>query len=113
MKKIEAIIRPIKLEVVKSALADAGISGLTVSDVRGCGSGLSPSVESYRGEAFVIRMPPKVRLELTVKDDDVDPIIDLLIEHARTGQDGDGKIFVYPIDFCVRIRTGETGESVL
>jgi nitrogen regulatory protein P-II 1 len=113
MKKIEAIIRPIRLEAVKAALSEAGVTGITASDVRGCGrqGGQRPSV--FRGEEYVIHLPPKVKLEIVVRDDDVDEVISVLLEQAYTGEEGDGKIFVLPMGDAHRIRTGERGESVL
>jgi nitrogen regulatory protein P-II 1 len=113
MKKIEAIIRPMRLESVKSALAEAGVSGMSVTDVRGSGRGGGHPPGLFRGEEYIIRLPPKVKLELTLRDEDVDEVIELLLEHARTGDEGDGWIFVLPAGEAIRIRTGETGESVL
>jgi nitrogen regulatory protein P-II 1 len=113
MKKIEAIIRPLRLEAVKTALAEAGLTGMTVSDVRGAGRAGGQRPDVFRGEAFVMRLPPKVKLELTVRDADVDAVIALLLEQARTGEEGDGKIFVLPAGDARRIRTGETGDAVL
>jgi nitrogen regulatory protein P-II 1 len=113
MKKIEAIIRPMRLESVKSALAEAGVTGMSVTDVRGSGRGGGHQPGSFRGEEYIIRLPPKVKLELTLRDEDVDEVIELLLEHARTGDEGDGWIFVLPAGEAIRIRTGETGESVL
>lgn len=113
MKKIEAIIRPLRLEAVKTALAEAGISGMTASDVRGSGRSGGQGADLYRGEQFILRLPPKVKLELTVRDEDVDEVIAILLEQARTGEEGDGKIFVLPAASATRIRNGETGETVL
>lgn len=113
MKKIEAIIRPLRLEPVKSALAEAGITGMTASDVRGSGRGGGHRPGLFRGEEYVIRLPPKVKLELTVRDEDVDEVIEILLEQARTGEEGDGWIYVLPAAEAVRIRTGETGDSAL
>lgn len=113
MKKIEAIIRPLRLESVKSALAEAGITGMTASDVRGSGRGGGHRPGSFRGEEYVIRLPPKVKLELTVRDEDVDEVIEILLAQARTGEEGDGWIYVLPAAVAVRIRTGETGDSAL
>lgn len=113
MKKIEAIIRPLRLEAVKSALAEAGITGMTVSDVRGSGRAGGQRPDFFRGEQYIMHLPPKIKLELTVRDDDVEEIIALLLEQARTGEEGDGKIFVLPAAEARRIRTGEVGESVL
>lgn len=113
MKKIEAIIRPLRLEAVKAALADAGATGMTVIDVRGSGRGGGHAPSTFRGEEYLIRLPPKVKLEMTVRDQDLDEIIELLRENARTGEEGDGWIFVLPAAEALRIRTGETGDSVL
>lgn len=113
MKKIEAIIRPVRLEAVKSALAESGVTGITVSDVRGCGrqGGQRPSL--FRGEEYVIHLPPKIKLEMVIRDDDVDDAVAVIIEQAYTGEEGDGKIFVLPMTDAVRVRTGESGDSVL
>ena len=113
MKKIEAIIRPLRLEAVKSALAEAGISGMTVSDVRGSGRSNGQGMDFFRGEQYILHLPPKVKLELTVRDKDVDEVIEILLEQARTGEEGDGKIFVLPAGEARRIRTGESGDVVL
>jgi len=113
MKKIEAIIRPLRLEAVKSALAEAGITGMTVSDVRGSGRAGGQRPDLFRGEQYIMRLPPKIKLELTVRDEVVDEVIEILLEQARTGEEGDGKIFVLPAVEARRIRTGEAGESVL
>ena len=113
MKKIEAIIRPLQLEAVKSALAEAGVTGMTVSDVRGSGRARGQRADTFRGEQYIIHLPPKIKLELTVRDEDVDAVIAVILEHARTGEEGDGKIFVLPAAEARRIRTGETGDGVL
>jgi nitrogen regulatory protein PII len=113
VKKIEAIIRPVRMEAVKTALAESGVTGITASDVRGCGrqGGQRPSL--FRGEEYVIHLPPKIKLEIVVPDDDVDDVIAVILEQAHTGEEGDGKIFVMEATGAVRIRTGESGESVL
>jgi len=113
MKKIEAIIRPLRLEAVKSALAEAGITGMTVGDVRGSGRAGGQRPDLFRGEQYIMHLPPKIKLELTVRDDDVEQVIELILEQARTGEEGDGKIFVLPAAEARRIRTGDAGESVL
>ena len=113
MKKIEAIIRPLRLEAVKAALADAGASGMTVIDVRGSGRSGGHQPSTFRGEEYLIRLPPKVKIEMTVRDQDVEEIIQVLLEQARTGEEGDGWIYVLPAAEALRIRTGETGEGVL
>jgi nitrogen regulatory protein P-II 1 len=113
MKKIEAIIRPLRLEAVKTALAEAGVTGITVSDVRGSGRQHGHGPYSYRGEEYIIELPSKIKLEIVARDDEVDEVIEVLLEHARTGEEGDGKIFVLSARDAVRIRTGEAGENVL
>ena len=112
MKKIEAVIKPFKLEDVKDALAEAGVTGMTVSDVKGYGRQQGHS-ELYRGAEYVVDFLPKIKLELIVADEDVDSIITLIIESAKTGKIGDGKIFVSPIEKIVRIRTGEQDEKAI
>lgn len=113
MKKIEAIIRPLRLESVKSALAEAGISGMTLSDVRGSGRAGGQRPDIFRGQQYVMHLPPKVKLELTLRDQDVEEAIAIILAHARTGEEGDGKIFVFPMSEARRIRTGEEGDTVL
>ncbi len=113
MKKIEAIIRPLRLEAVKSALAEAGVEGMTAGDVRGTGRTGGPRPDAFRGEQYVMHLPPKVKLELTVRDSHVDEVIALILEQARTGEEGDGKIFVLPMADARRIRTGETGDEAV
>ena len=112
MKKIEAVIKPFKLEDVKDALAQAGITGMTVSDVKGYGRQQGHS-ELYRGAEYVVDFLPKIKLELIVADEDVDSTIAVIIEAAKTGKIGDGKIFVSPIEKIVRIRTGEQDEEAI
>jgi len=112
MKKIEAIIRPEKLEIVKNALAEKGYTGLTVSDVRG--RGLQGGItERYRGREYTVDLLPKVKLEIVVKDDDVEDVIKTICENAKTGKHGDGKIFVIPVETVVRVRTGERDGEAL
>ena len=113
MKKIEAIIRPLRLEAVKSALAEAGVSGMTLSDVRGSGRAGGQRPDMFRGQQYVIHLPPKVKIEITLRDEDVDEAIAIILEQARTGEEGDGKIFVLPASEARRIRTGENGDGVL
>lgn len=113
MKRIEAIIRPLRLEAVKSALAETGVTGLTVSDVRGSGRGGGQTGGTFRGEEYILRLPPKIKLEMTVLDEEVEPIVNCLLEFARTGDEGDGWIFVLPGQDALRIRTGETGDASL
>jgi len=112
MKKIEAIIRPNKLNEVKDALAKYGIKGMTVSEVAGCGL-QKGHVGIYRGKEYSISLLPKVRLEIVAESDVVDEIVDIIVSHARTGEVGDGKIFVSTIDQVYRIRTRESGKYAL
>lgn len=112
MKRIEAIIRPLKLDEVKIALTEVGVTGLTVSDVRGFGRQRGHR-ESYRGADYSVELPTKVKIELIVRDEDMDEVVNTILKHAHTGQPGDGKIFVMPMEDAVRIRTEERGEEVL
>lgn len=112
MKKIEAIIKPFKFEDLKDALAQAGVAGMTVLDVKGYGRQQGHS-ELYRGEEYIVDFLPKIKLELIVADKDVDSIIDIIIKAAKTGNIGDGKIFVSPIEKIIRIRTGEQDEEAI
>lgn len=112
VKKIEAIIKPFKLEDVKDALQEAGVSGMTVSDVKGYGRQLGHS-ELYRGAEYVVDFLPKIKIEVIVTDDSVDNIISIIIEAAKTGKIGDGKIFVTPVEKIIRIRTGEEDEEAI
>lgn len=112
MKKIEAVIKPFKLEDVKDALAEMGITGMTVSEVKGYGRQKGHS-ELYRGAEYVVDFLPKVKMEMVVDDDQVDSVVDTVVEAARTGKIGDGKIFVSEIDKIVRIRTGETDSEAI
>ncbi|MCK5294414.1 MAG: P-II family nitrogen regulator [Arcobacteraceae bacterium] len=112
MKKIEAVIKPFKLEDVKDALAEAGITGMTVSDVKGYGRQQGHS-ELYRGAEYVVDFLAKTKIELIVNDDEVQNVIKLISDSAKTGKIGDGKIFVSPIEQVVRIRTGETGSEAV
>ncbi|MEO0770981.1 MAG: P-II family nitrogen regulator [Cyanobacteria bacterium J06649_4] len=106
MKRIEAIIRPFKLDEVKIALVNAGIVGMTVSEVRGFGR-QKGQTERYRGSEYTVEFLQKLKLEIVVEDTQVDMVVSKIIESARTGEIGDGKIFVSPVDEIVRIRTGE------
>ncbi|APW66651.1 MULTISPECIES: P-II family nitrogen regulator [Arcobacteraceae] len=112
MKKIEAVIKPFKLEDVKDALTEAGITGMTVSDVKGYGRQQGHS-ELYRGAEYVVDFLPKIKLELIVAEADVDSTIKLITDSAKTGKIGDGKIFVSAIEKIVRIRTGEEDEEAI
>lgn len=112
MKKITCIFRPSKLETVKERLGREGIKGMTVSHVIGCGL-QKGSTAQYRGNLYVVNLLPKVKLELVVADEMVERIIDLILIEAKTGEIGDGKIFISPVDDVIRIRTGERGETTL
>jgi len=112
MKKIEAIIRPFKLEDVKIALVNSGIVGMTVSEVRGFGR-QKGQVERYRGSEFTVEFLQKLKVEVVVENEKVSSVIDAIAEAAKTGEIGDGKIFISSIDSVVRIRTGDTDEGAL
>ena len=112
MKKIEAVIRPIKLDEVKSALADIGVHGMTVADVRGFGR-QQGRTEKYRGNTYTVNLLPKVRVEVVVAEEVADEALAIIEAAARTGEIGDGKIFVYPVERVIRIRTGEENEDAL
>jgi len=112
MKKIEAIIKPFKLEEVKDALSELGISGLTISEVKGFGR-QKGHTELYRGAEYVIDFIPKIKIEVVVPDDMAEKVIEAVATSARTGKIGDGKIFVIPVEDAIRIRTGERGKEAL
>jgi nitrogen regulatory protein PII len=112
MKKIEAIIKPFKLEEVKEALAGIGITGMTVLEVKGFGR-QKGHTELYRGAEYVVDFIPKVKIEVAVPADAVPAVIERILTAARTGKIGDGKIFVYDLDEAIRIRTGERGKEAL
>ena len=112
MKKIEAVIRPIKLDEVKAALGDIGVTGMTVTDVRGFGR-QQGRTEKYRGNTYTVNLLPKVRVEVVVSDELSEEALAIIEEAARTGEIGDGKIFVYPVERAIRIRTGEEGDEAL
>jgi nitrogen regulatory protein P-II 1 len=112
MKEIVAIIRPDKLEIVKQSLEDVGCHGLTVIDVKGRGRQLGIT-ESYRGSDYRIDLLSKTRLEIITNDEDVEKVIDTIVKTAQTGDIGDGKIFISPVDEVVRIRTGERGTKAV
>jgi len=112
MKKIEAIIKPFKLDEVREALSEMGITGLTVTEVKGFGR-QKGHTELYRGAEYVVDFLPKIKIEIVVKTDHVDAAIEAIIKAARTGKIGDGKIFVTAIDQVIRIRTGEVGADAL
>ena len=112
MKKVEAIIRPFKLDQVKIALVNAGIVGMTVSEVRGFGR-QKGQTERYRGSEYTVEFLQKLKLEVVVEDNQVQTVIDKIINASRTGEIGDGKIFVSPVDKIVRIRTGEDNTDAI
>ncbi len=112
MKKIEAVIKPFKLEDVKEALAEAGITGMTVSEVKGYGR-QAGHTELYRGAEYVVDFIPKIKIEVVVGQDEVDNVVQTIVESARTGKIGDGKIFVTDIEKVIRIRTGEEDEEAI
>jgi nitrogen regulatory protein P-II 1 len=112
MKQITAIIKPFKLEEVREALAEVGVTGLTVTEVKGFGR-QKGHTELYRGAEYVVDFLPKVKVEVVVKDDDVERCIEAIVKAAKTGKIGDGKIFVTPVEQVVRIRTGETDEAAV
>jgi nitrogen regulatory protein P-II 1 len=112
MKKIEAYIRPFKLDEVKDALTRAGIKGMSVSEVKGFGRQRGHK-EIYRGSEYTVDFLPKIKLEIVVRDSDLDAAIDAIIESAATGKLGDGKIFIYDVLDAIKIRTGESGETIL
>jgi len=112
MKKIEAVIKPFKLEDVKDALAEMGITGMTVSEVKGYGRQKGHS-ELYRGAEYVVDFLPKIKMEMIVDDKDVDQVTSTIVEAARTGKIGDGKIFVSEVEQIIRIRTGETDTEAI
>lgn len=112
MKKIEAIIKPFKLDEVKDALNGIGIKGMTVSEVKGYGR-QKGHTEIYRGAEYVVDFVPKIRLDIIVQDELVDQVINTIVEKSRTGKIGDGKIFVTPVERVIRVRTGETGSEAI
>jgi nitrogen regulatory protein P-II 1 len=112
MVKVEAIIKPFKLDELKSALTEAGIQGMTVTEVKGFGRTGGKS-EIYRGSAYVVDFIPKVMVEIVISDQLLPTVLDVIQNNARTGRIGDGKIFVHPVDEVVRIRTGERGEQAI
>lgn len=112
MKKIEAIIKPFKLDDVKDALNEIGIHGMTVTEVKGFGR-QKGHTELYRGAEYVVEFLPKIKIEAIVSDEDVEKVIETILKTARTGNIGDGKIFVYDIKDVIRIRTGERGKEAI
>ncbi|MDR3666764.1 MAG: P-II family nitrogen regulator [Ignavibacteriaceae bacterium] len=112
MKKIEAIIRPFKLDEVKEALMEEGIRGLTISEVRGYGR-QKGHTETYRGSEYRIEFIPKIKIEVVVEDGKSEKVVDAILRTAKTGQVGDGKIFIYDVKDVIRIRTEESGQDAL
>ena len=112
MKKIEAVIKPFKLPEVKEALADFGIVGMTVTEVKGFGR-QKGQTELYRGSEYSVDFLPKIKIEVVLHEDKVEAAVDAIIQAARTGKIGDGKIFVLPVEEVVRIRTGETADAAV
>ena len=112
MVKIEAIFRPQRFEAVKDALARVGIKGMTVSEVRGCGK-QKGAVEHYRGSEYEIMLHPKVKIEIVTLKDNQEKVIEAISHAARTGETGDGKIFIYELAEAVQVRTGQCGEGVI
>jgi nitrogen regulatory protein P-II 1 len=112
MKRVEAVIKPFKLEDVKDALAEIGITGMTVSEVKGYGRQKGHS-ELYRGAEYVVDFLPKIKMEMVVDDDSVEQVVSTIVEAARTGKIGDGKIFVSDIEKVIRIRTGEADSEAI
>jgi nitrogen regulatory protein P-II 1 len=112
MKKIEAVIKPFKLDEVREALSEIGVSGMTVTEVKGFGR-QKGHTELYRGAEYVVDFLPKIKLELVIADHQVDAALEAIVAAARTGKIGDGKIFVTSVEQVVRIRTGETGEEAV
>ena len=112
MKKVEAVVRHFKLEDVKNALTEKGIHGMTVSEVRGYGR-QKGHTEIYRGTEYAVDFVPKVKIEVVCSDSNLQSVIDTIVKTAQTGQIGDGKIFVLPLERCIRIRTGEEGNEAI
>jgi len=112
MKKVEAIIKPFRLDQVRDALAEVGIDGLTITEVRGFGRQKGHQ-ELFRGNEYVVDLLPKLKVEVVIADEQLEPVVNALMSAARTGNIGDGKIFVYSLEAAHRIRTGETGVEAL
>jgi nitrogen regulatory protein P-II 1 len=112
MKKVEAIIKPYKLDDVKNRLRELGVQGMTINEVKGFGR-TGGKQEVYRGSAYVVDFVPKVAVEIVVPDDLLNQVVEAILQTARTGKIGDGKIFVTPVDDVLRIRTGEKGEDAI
>ena len=112
MKMVTAIVKPFKLDEVREALSGIGVQGITVTEVKGFGR-QKGHTELYRGAEYVVDFLPKVKVEVVVKDEDVDRVVEAIVAAAKTGKIGDGKIFVTPVEQVIRIRTGETNESAV
>ncbi|GAB6076026.1 P-II family nitrogen regulator [Desulfurobacterium crinifex] len=112
MKKVEAVIKPFKLDEVKDALTEIGITGMTISEVKGFGR-QKGHTELYRGAEYTIDFIPKIKLEVIVPDKSVEKVVEVIVNSAKTGRIGDGKIFILPVEDAVRIRTGERGQEAL
>ncbi len=112
MKKVEAIIKPFKLDEVKDALQSAGITGMTITEVKGHGRQKGHK-EIYRGAEYTVDLIPKIKIELVVSSDAVQEVVRVILHSARTGKIGDGKIFILPVDEVIRIRTGESGRDAI
>ncbi|MGB4883107.1 MAG: P-II family nitrogen regulator [Neisseria sp.] len=112
MKKIEAIVKPFKLDDVREALTDLGITGMTVTEVKGFGR-QKGHTEVYRGAEYAVDFLPKIKIELVLPDDQVERVIEVIVETARSGKVGDGKIFVLPVEDAIRIRTGERSDAAV
>jgi nitrogen regulatory protein PII len=112
MKKVEAIIKPFKLEEVKEALAGVGVEGMTVSEVKGFGR-QKGHTEIYRGSEYTVDFLPKTKVEIVLPDDRVSPAVEAIVKAAKTGKIGDGKVFITPVENAIRIRTEETGEKAV
>lgn len=112
MKKIEAVIKPFKLDDVREALTDIGITGMTVTEVKGFGR-QKGHTEIYRGAEYAVDFLPKIKLELVLSDDQVERAVEAIVESARSGKIGDGKIFILPVEEAIRIRTGETSDAAV
>ena len=112
MKKIEAVIKPFKLEEGKDALTEIGIQGLTVSEVKGFGR-QKGHTELYRGAEYVVDFIPKIKIEVVVPDNIAEKVVEAIVNAARTGRIGDGKVFIIPVEDAIRIRTGERGENAI
>ncbi|QJA05434.1 P-II family nitrogen regulator [Thermosulfurimonas marina] len=112
MKKVEAIIKPFKLEEVKEALTEIGVQGMTLTEVKGFGRQKGHQ-EIYRGAEYVVDFLPKIKLEIVVPEEMVERVVEAILKSARTGKIGDGKIFIYPVEEAIRIRTGEKGREAI